>query len=169
MQFKPTDSGFSIELEPEAGNAAGQQGRSFRARRRNRHGRGLRGELLLPALPGAHTRAEKFDELVMDSAERLGELWGTAMESVQFVVEDIPSSLEELVAKGERAPLGTHRVAGPGTPASITIYRRPIEQLSDNDDELREIVHEIIIEEAAGILNVAPEAVDPVYRRSRRY
>lgn len=169
MQFKPNDSGFTIGLEPAASGAGGRRGRSFRMRRRNRHGRGLRGELLLPALPGSHTRAEKFDELVMDSAERLGDLWGKAMEDVQFVVEDIPGSLEELVAKGERPPLGSHRTASPGGHATITVYRRPIEQLADSADELRDIVHEIIIEEAADILHVAPEAVDPVYRRSRRF
>ena len=169
MQFKSTGSGFSIDPEPSAGGTGQRRAKSFRNRRRNRRGRGLRGDLLLPALPGARTRAEKFDELVRDSADRLSDLWGAAMESVQFVVDDIPGSLEDLVAQGLRAPLGTHQLAGQGRPAMITLYRRPIEQLADGEDDLRDIVHEIIIEEAAGILNVSPEAVDPVYRRSRRY
>ena len=169
MQFKSTGSGFRIEPEPTGGSAGQRRGRTFRARRRNRHGRGLRGDLLLPALPGSRTRAEKFDELVRDSADRLADLWGAAMESVQFMVDDIPGSLEELVAKGQRAPLGMHRLAGTAGPAVITVYRRPIEQLAEGEDELRDIVHEVIIEEAAGILNISPEAVDPVYRRSRRF
>jgi predicted Zn-dependent protease with MMP-like domain len=169
MEFESKVSGLSITLQPRIDGSAPSQGRSFRARRRNRHGRGLRGDLMLPPLPGIRTRSDKFDDVVMESAERLNELWGAAMEAVNFVVEDIPGSLEELVAAGERAPLGTYRGAGPDGPASITIYRRPIEQIADSFDELREIVHEVIVEQAAGILNVAPETVDQIFRRPRRF
>ncbi|MCZ2403253.1 metallopeptidase family protein [Paenarthrobacter sp. Z7-10] len=169
MEFESNVSGFSITLQPRIDGSVTSRGRSFRARRRNRHGRGLRGDLLLPPLPGIRTRGDKFDEVVMESAERLNELWGAAMEAVNFIVEDIPGSLEELVAAGERAPLGICRAAGVEGAASIIIYRRPIEQIADNFDELREIVHEVVIEQAAGILNVAPETVDPIFRRPRRF
>lgn len=169
MQFESNVSGFSITLQPLIDGSAASRGRTFRARRRNRHGRGLRGDLLLPPLPGIRTRGDKFDEVVTESADRLNELWGSAMEAVNFMVEDIPGSLEELVASGERAPLGTYRAAGTEEPATITIYRRPIEQIADGFDELREIVHEVVIEQAAGILNVAPETVDPIFRRPRRF
>jgi predicted Zn-dependent protease with MMP-like domain len=181
MTFMANPSGFSIRPEPmtdpgtaegSAGNAAEYDGggprRSFRQRRRNRHGRGLRGDLLLPTLPGERTRAERFDELVMESADRLSDLWGQPMEAVDFGVEDIPADLERLLGTFERAPLGIHRAATADRRGLITIYRRPIEQLADTDEELRDIIHEVIIEQAAGILNVAPEAVDPIYRRSRR-
>ena len=43
------------------------------ARRRDRHGRGLRGPLLPPILPAWRTRAERFDELVTSAADE-GEL-----------------------------------------------------------------------------------------------
>ena len=39
---------------------------SPRKRRRDRHGRGLRGPLLPPTLPGWRTRAERFDELMSE-------------------------------------------------------------------------------------------------------
>ena len=41
------------------------------ARRRDRHGRGLRGPLLPPILPAWRTRAERFDELVTSAADDL--------------------------------------------------------------------------------------------------
>ena len=71
MQSSHHDSGFTVRLaDPDAPqDAAGSAaGRSFAQRRRNRHGRGLRGELMLPTLPGYRTRSDRFDELVMDSA-----------------------------------------------------------------------------------------------------
>ena len=36
------------------------------ARRRDRHGRGLRGPLIAPTLPAWRTRSEKFDDLVAE-------------------------------------------------------------------------------------------------------
>lgn len=168
MQFKSND-GFIINLE--TATAGGPQGRvrAFHARHRNRHDRGLRGELLLPALPGSLTRAEKFTELLMDSAERLSELWGAALGSVEFAVEDIPVSLERLTGTGERVPMALFQAATAEAPAVITLYRRPIEQLADTPDELGEIIHEVVIEQVAGLLNLSPDAVDPAYRRFRRY
>ncbi|MFI5084698.1 MAG: metallopeptidase family protein [Actinomycetales bacterium] len=143
-------------------------GRGFARRRRKRHGRGLRGGLFLPTVPAYQTRSERFDALVMESAERLGELWGAPLEHVQFVVDEIPGQLESLVASGDRAPLARHDPAGKDGPATITVFRRPIESLVQGTEELRELVHEAIIEQAAEILNVAPEAVDPIYHRTRR-
>ncbi|WP_434618159.1 metallopeptidase family protein [Arthrobacter sp. A5] len=180
MQFESSGAGFTVVFDavmsdgtvisPAApGSEPTPRGRAFQARRRNRHDRGLRGELMLPALPGSLTRAEKFNELLMDSAERLSELWGDALDAVEFAVEDIPGSLESLTGTGERVPMAFFRPAAADTPAVITIYRRPVEQLADNQDELREIVHEVVIEQVAGLLNLSPDAVDPAYRRFRRY
>lgn len=146
----------------------GGQAKSFERRRRNRHGRGLRGELLLPTHPGWRTRSDRFDALVMDSADRLCELWGNALDSVQFVVDEIPPQLEELVGTGERAPLSRY-VPGVGVePASITVYRRPIESILSGSEDLAELVHEVIIDKVAEVLNVSPESVDPIYHRTRR-
>ncbi len=169
MQFESSDAGFTVSSDSSPGIGRPRRGRSFHARRRNRHGRGLRGELILPALPGSLTRAEKFNELLMDSAERLSELWGSALDAVEFAVEDIPGSLEGLAGTGERVPMAFFRAVTADSPAVITIYRRPVEQLADSPDELREIVHEVIIEQVAGLLNLSPDAVDPAYRRYRRY
>lgn len=154
-------------------NTAAPTPRSFQRRRRNRHGRGLRGPLLMSGLPGARTRAERFEDLVVDSAARLRDLWGTSLEQVEYLVEEVPNGLEAIIASGIQAPLGkcTPAIrASNGTqekPAVITIYRHPVEALCDAPWQVREVVHEVIIEQVAGLLNIDPDTVDPLFRRFR--
>ena len=137
--------------------------RSFGERRRNRHGRGLRGPLLPAHLPGNLSRAERFEGWVSDSAERLHYFWGDPIEAAQFVVVDIPPNLEVLVARGEPAPLGSFTPAGPGRPAVVTVYRRPVEIAAHTREELPELVHDVVVEQTAQLLGMSPEAVDPGY------
>ena len=61
------------------------------ARRRDRHGRGLRGPLLPPILPAWRTRAERFDELVTSAADDLARDW-PQIARIQFAVEEVPPS-----------------------------------------------------------------------------
>ncbi|NYE96550.1 putative Zn-dependent protease with MMP-like domain [Psychromicrobium silvestre] len=152
-----------------SGAAAHSGGRSFLERRRDRHGRGLRGALLIAPLPGARSRSERFDDLVVDSAERLEDIWGASMDRLQFAVEEIPGNLEELVASGDSAPFAAYRPAQDAAPASITIFRRPILQRVESDEDLREVVHDAVVEQVAVYLNLSPEAVDPLYGRTRRF
>ncbi|WAP51203.1 hypothetical protein OL239_15220 [Arthrobacter sp. ATA002] len=93
---------------------AGRQ-RPFHRRRRNRHGRGLRGELIPAHLAGSRSRSERFDAWVLESAQRLERLWGEDIQTYQFVVQDIPPGLEELAASGGHLPFGAGApAAGPG-------------------------------------------------------
>lgn len=173
--------GLRISLEPEqfdGGSAsapsAGLSPRPFDQRRRNRHGRGFRGPLIPPALPGSRTRSEKFDDLVVDSAERMRTLWPTALATVEYLVEEVPEQLEAIIASGAQAPLGKYEQAlpatpdTPATPPSIIIYRHPIEALCDTAPQVRELVHEVMVDQVAGLLNVDPDTVDPLFRRYRR-
>lgn len=169
MQSSNQDSGFTVRLADERpehqGPLPGTSARSFRTRRRNRHGRGLRGELMLPTLPGFRTRQERFDELVMDSAQRLHDMWGKTLDGVRFAVDEIPANLEELVAAGQPAPMGAYIPAGQTDGPLITVYRRVVEHACDTREELQDLVHDVVIEHTAEMLGVAPETLDPVYRR----
>jgi predicted Zn-dependent protease with MMP-like domain len=160
--------GFSFKPVPE-GADPGAAGRSFARRRRNRHGRGLRGPLMLPQLPGARTRHERFEDLVAESAERLAEMWGTRLEAVHFLVELVPSkqALGRAEAAGRGVPLGTTVSAAPRRPARVIVYRRPVEELSPGPVELPEVVHDVVVELVAELLAMAPEDVDPGYGRWR--
>lgn len=119
MQSSHHDPGFTVRLAEsdagrhDAGSPAGGSGRptaarGFRQRRRNRHGRGLRGEIMLPTLPGYRTRSDRFDDFVLDSAERLHDIWGKPLDGVRFAVDEIPPGLEQLVADRAPAPMGSY-------------------------------------------------------------
>src|SRR5690349_15109984 len=58
--------------------------------RRDRHGRGLRGRLVPDGVPLARSRAEQFDDLVLDAVEDLERRWERELAGVEFAVEDVP-------------------------------------------------------------------------------
>ncbi|MGO4383757.1 metallopeptidase family protein [Specibacter sp. RAF43] len=183
MQFNAQEPGFVVSFRADPATSsedhragagpAPAAGRPFVRRRRNRHGRGLRGSVMPAGVPGFRTRAEKFDDLVMESAERLMELWGAALENVEYLVEEVPDQLEALIAAGSQAPLGRCEPAvvpsgdDPGRQSVIIVYRHPVEALCDAPWQTRELVHEVLIEQVAGLLNIDPDAVDPLFRRFR--
>lgn len=140
--------------------------RSFIRRRRNRHGRGLRGDVMPPDLPGSRTRAERFEDLVAESAERLEVLWGQPIAAMVFTVELLPNtkSLDRAQAAGSPVPLGRSAGATPRRPARVVIHRRPVEQLAGPDLLLPELVHLAVVEQVAELLARAPEEIDPDYR-----
>ena len=171
------DSANSTDSAENAGAGISESripgARSFTQRRRDRHGRGLRGPVLDSGLPGSRTRGEKFDDLVVDSADRLRTLWPEALSTVEYLVEEVPQQLESLLASKSQAPLGKYTPArgatdsSPGEPATIAIYRHPIEALCDTPGQVRELVHEVLVEQVAGLLNIDPDSVDPIFRRHR--
>ncbi|WP_312180122.1 metallopeptidase family protein [Arthrobacter sp.] len=165
----PPGSSYRIRLDGGSGAGAPDPvpARPFHRRRRNRHGRGLRGELLPAHLAGSRTRAERFDEWVMESAQRLERLWGEDILSYQFVVQEIPDGLEELVRKGGAIPLAA---AAPGKgpkPPAITVYRRPVESTARGLVPVSELIHDVVVEQLASLKGMDPEAIDPTYGRFR--
>ncbi|MFD0026081.1 metallopeptidase family protein [Streptomyces sp. NPDC058382] len=127
-----------------------------RPRRRDRHGRGMRGPVAPPQVPLSASRADGFRDLVQDSVERLERRWPQLAE-VDFVVLDVPGTGEETV------PLGNALSAEKERPAQIVIYRRPVEIRTKNRDERALLVHEVVVEQVAELLGLAPESVDPRY------
>ncbi|MDR6415367.1 metallopeptidase family protein [Pseudarthrobacter sulfonivorans] len=169
MQSSNHDSAFSVRLaDPDARSGEtgpDSSGRSFAARRRNRHGRGLRGELVLPTHPGYRTRSDRFDDMVLDSAQRLHDIWGKTLDGVRFAVDEIPPELEQLVANAAPPPMGSYTPATDEEGPVITLYRRVVEQGCGSREELQDLVHDVVVEHTAEMLGVAPETLDPVYRR----
>ncbi|MFH8759879.1 metallopeptidase family protein [Streptomyces atroolivaceus] len=127
-----------------------------RPRRRDRHGRGMRGPVAPPQVPLSVSRAESFRDLVQDSVERLERRW-PQLADVDFLVLDVPGSLEETV------PLGRALSAVKGQPAQIVVYRRPVEIRAKTRDERALLVHEVVVEQVAELLGLSPESVDPRY------
>jgi predicted Zn-dependent protease with MMP-like domain len=136
--------------------------RRGRATPRDRHGRGLRGPLVPHGLPLSRSRAEQFDGLVLDAAERLDQRWGEQLAEVEFAVEDVPPSDPAPWEHGE-VPLGRLFPRSGGHPARIVVYRRPVETRSADLRETARLVHDVVVEQVAHLIGVEPTEVDPRY------
>ena len=136
--------------------------RSGATRRRDRHGRGIRGPLVPAALPLSRSRAERFDALVLDAAERLDQRWGEQLAEVEFAVEDVPPSDPAPWEHGD-VPLGRLFARSGGHPARIVVYRRPVETRTGDLRETARLVHDVVVEQVAHLIGVEPGEVDPRY------
>jgi predicted Zn-dependent protease with MMP-like domain len=140
----------------------GTSGEPRPARRRDRRGRGSRGPLLPPDVPAYRTRAQRFDELVLGSVDRLEKSWSRQLEGTEFAVEDVPPSNPAPWERGG-VPLGRYFPAGAGLPARIVVYRRPLETRALDGDDLADLVHDVVVEQVAHLLGRSPDDVDPGY------
>jgi predicted Zn-dependent protease with MMP-like domain len=140
--------------------APAPQPAATRAPHRDRHGRGLRGPLAPPDSPLHSTRAEQFDDLVADAVERVLRRWAEPLAAVEFVVEDVPR-LDGWVH--DWVPLSRSFPAVHDQPARVVVYRRPIEARGRgaDDEQLRALVQDVVVDEVAELLGVEPELVDP--------
>ena len=134
-----------------------------RLKRRDRHGRGLRGPLAPAQLPVSRTRAERFDDLVHDEVRRVTGRWPRELAGVEFDVEEVPP-VEPWADGTDTVPLGDLRTAAAGRPARIVVYRRPVQARGGGDErELTRLVRDVVVEEVADLLGLSPESVDPTY------
>ncbi len=146
-----------------------------RAVRRDRRGRGLRGRLVPQTIPLSRSRAQQFDDLVLDAVEHLEGRWAAKLESVEFAVEDVPAVPEgppetlvygtDVIEDGA-VPLARLLAAGSDdegrpTPPRIVVYRRPLEVRSLDRADLADLVHDIVVEQVANLLGLDPDEVDP--------
>lgn len=128
----------------------------------------MRGPVAPPQVPLAVTRADTFDALVGDSAERLRRRL-PQLARVDFCVQEVPfldgRDLPGLasVDAADTVPLGGVVPGRDGRPDRIVVYRRPVELRSRDRDECARLVHEVVVEQAADLLGLAPESVDPSY------
>ncbi|QKV94611.1 metallopeptidase family protein [Streptomyces sp. NA02950] len=133
----------------------------------------MRGPIAPPQVPLSVSRAESFVDLVQDSADRLERRW-PQLSGVDFTVLDVPTSGNGGGTDpggpggsdgwdGESVPLGRFIAARGDTPDRIVIYRRPVEIRAKNRDERALLVHEVVVEQVAELLGLAPESVDPRY------
>jgi predicted Zn-dependent protease with MMP-like domain len=131
-------------------------------------------------VPAAQTRAERFDDLVLDAVEQLEERWARELQGVEFAVEDVPAvagqsdeydaALDEDVVADETAggavPLGRLLPAavdarGRRTPPRVVVYRRPLEARAADRSDLADLVHDVVVDQVARLLRLDPDVVDP--------
>ena len=155
-------------MNDRSGQAPGG-GRPARIRRRDSRGRGLRGTLTPQDVPLYRSRAQRFDDLVLEAVGQLEPRWEAELSGVEFAVEEIPAAD---LPDDEPDPVPLARLdpgsapgdaRHPARPARIVLYRRPLMARAEDEDELSELVFDVVVEEFAEILGVEPEVIDPGY------
>lgn len=124
-----------------------------------------------PAVPMARTRAQAFDDMVLEAVENLERSIGendrigpSRLAIVEFAVEDVPGDINTFdadVLEDHDVPLA--RLVNPSGSTStprIVVYRRPLELRAQGDD-LADLVRSVIIEQVANLLGVRPDEIDP--------
>lgn len=131
-------------------------------RRRDRRGRGLRGPLLPPTVPGSRTGAQRFDALLLATVARLERQIGQSLAAVEFGVEDVPPSAPAPWEQGAVC-LGRYFPADAlaGLADRIVLYRRPIESRCRSRAEVPPLVHHVLVEQVAHLLGRDPDQIDP--------
>jgi len=114
----------------------------------------------------SRTKAEIFDDLVLDTVEALERDHAKELAGVEFAVEDVPPDLNvydsDVLEDGE-VPLARLLPGGAGRqnlPPRIVLYRRPLEFRALDQDDLADLVHDVIIEQVANLLGVDPEDLE---------
>ena len=119
---------------------------------------------LAPAVPGTpalKTKRQRFDQLVLDVVTPLDEKWHQHLGLVEYAVEDAPMLPDDW--GDETVPLSS-LVRGKGQePTRLVLFRRPIEHRATNRDELEAMVHTVVVEQLAELLNLTPGQVDERY------
>ena len=151
-------------------NDGGDRPRAARIRRRDSRGRGLRGTLTPQDVPLYRSRAQRFDDLVLDAVAQLEPRWEAELATVEFAVEEIPpADLPDddpepvPLARLDPASPPVSDLQRPARPARIVLYRRPLMARADDEEDLSELVLDVVVEEFAQLLGVDPQAVDPGY------
>ena len=130
---------------------------------RDRRGRGPRTPLLPAQVPGFRTRAELFDQMVMEAVTDLEPRWPDKLSAIEFAVDDVPalpdgpvlSSSDVVVDDG--VPLARFfppgvDARGRATKARIVVYRRPVEMRAPSQIDLADLVADVLTEQISAVL-----------------
>lgn len=135
-------------------------------RRRDRHGRGLRGVLVpadVPGLPGAPSRADRFDVLVLDSVQRLERLrpdLADRLAQIEVAVEQVPP-VDAVGSVADPVTLGRAVHPRDGGPARVVVHRRAVEARAAEGRSRALLVHHVVVDQVARLLGLEPEDLDP--------
>ncbi|MBI1377106.1 MAG: peptidase [Frankiales bacterium] len=145
-------------MSPDPGRPS--RGAASGPRRRDRHGRGLRGPLAPPSSPATVPRADAFGDLVVDAVDRIEPRWGGHLAAVDVEVREAP-----VVEPGtHEVPLAEHRATtGPRRTATLVLYRRPVELRAPDRPARVDLVRDLVAEQLAELLGLAPQDLDPAY------
>ena len=121
-----------------------------------------------PGVPLYRSRAQQFDDLVLEAVARLEPRWESQLSHVEFAVQEVPDadSTGDDGVPLARVVRGSPETSDPDNPATgprIVLFRRPLLARAEDEDELSELLYDVVVEEFAEILGVDPEVIDPGY------
>jgi hypothetical protein len=106
-------------------------------------------------------RAERFGDLVVAAVDRLEPRWGRHLSALDVEVHDVPPAAAPVL--DAEVPLAAHRPGGGGRPPAVIVYRRPVELRAPDRPTRIELLRDLVAEQLAEILGVAPGEIDPGY------
>lgn len=128
----------------------------------------MRGSVAPREVPLNRSRAESFDDLVLDAMEDIEEAVGddatllAALAGVELGVEEVPPpEALERAAGGADLPLARVDPAARNSSARLILYRRPIEVRATDTAERGQLVHDVVVEQLADLLDVPVDRLDP--------
>jgi len=136
-------------------------------RRRERHGRGLRGPLAAPnSITGApvslrqRTRpADFFTDCLRASISRTARVCPRALVGIDIGYEEVPGNLETW--RSARVPLAAAVPARPGHNGQVVLFRRPLEHRANSRADLRRLVHRALLEQLSALTGIGLDELDP--------
>lgn len=132
--------------------------------RRDRHGRGPRGPVVLPREHGGVTRRlrptrnEFFQLCVAQSAQRILDNCPGVLSQVIIGIEDVPGSTEWTQG---RVPLASAQDPDGCSPAKVVLYRRPLELRAATRPGLAILVHRTLVEQLSALTGFPVSVIDP--------
>lgn len=139
-------------------------------KRRDRHGRGLRGRLATPnpytgtLVPVAREVAPAvfFTRCVTDALAQVSRACPQALASMDVGVEDVPPATQAWV---DRVPLAAAVSATPSANGQVVVFRRPIERRARTRAGLRILVYRTIVEQLSEATGIPLDEIDPAGHR----
>lgn len=103
------------------------------------------------------TRRDRFDDIVLEAAQRAQPWLGTRRADVTFAVEEVPP--EDPAEWEPRAATLGRLVGGGRVPRRIVVYRRPVVARAGSEHELAALVRDVVAEQIALLLGVPPDEI----------
>jgi len=119
---------------------------------------------------------EKFERLVVEAMALIPKRFRLEMKNIAVVVEDEPSAelLDEMEIEPPDSLYGLYqgtplpeRTWGYGNtlPDRVTLFRKPIEEDSEDDDEVRAVIGETLIHEVGHYFGLSEAEIEEIEER----
>lgn len=136
-------------------------------RRRERHGRGLRGPMAAPnpltgaplALRQRPRGADFFAASLQAAVTRAAAGCPRALVGIDIGYEEVPGNLEAW--HSVRVPLAAAVPAAAGRNGQVVLFRRPLEHRATSRSDLRRLVHRTLLEQLSALTGIGLDELDP--------